>query len=77
MKKNIAPFIRPRTLKQLLMRVILTMYLNQSIVRLYQTYINGLKKIWVRLLIKLDITLLIFRSINPKVVAVISNYQKN
>ena len=38
MKQNIAPFIRPQRLKQLLTRVILMMHLNQSIVQLYQTY---------------------------------------
>ena len=45
MKQNIAPFIHPKGLKQLLMRVILMMYLNQSIVILYQTYKNLLKKL--------------------------------
>ena len=37
-KTKIASFIYPLKLKQLLMRVILMMYLNQSIVILHQTY---------------------------------------
>ena len=40
MKQNIAHFIRSQGLKQLLMKVILVIYLNQSIARLYQTYKN-------------------------------------
>ena len=37
MKENTALFICSQRLKQLLMRGILIIYLNQSIVRLYQT----------------------------------------
>ena len=44
MKQNITPFIYPQKLKQLLMRVILTIHLNQSVVILYQTYKNLLEK---------------------------------
>ena len=36
-KENIAPFICLKMLKQLLMRAILMMYLNQTFVQLYQT----------------------------------------
>ena len=39
--------------KQLLMKRTLIMYLNQSIVRLYQTYKNLLEKVWAVLLIHL------------------------
>ena len=39
--------------KQLLMKAILMMYLNQSIVRFYQTYKNHLEKVSARLLIRL------------------------
>ena len=35
MKQNIAHFIHPQRLKEFVIRVILMMYLNQSIVRLY------------------------------------------
>ena len=36
MKQNILPFISPQRIKWLLMRVILMMYFNESMVRLYQ-----------------------------------------
>ena len=36
-KQNIAPFIQTQKQKQLLMKVILIMHLNQSFVQLYQT----------------------------------------
>ena len=39
-KQNITPVILTQKLKQLLMKVILMMYLNQSIVLLYPTYKN-------------------------------------
>ena len=39
-KQNIAAFTGPQRLKQLLMRLILMMSFNQSILRLYQTYKN-------------------------------------
>ena len=64
-KQNITPFIRPQKQKQLLMKVILMVYLDQSIVRLYQTYKNHLEKVWARLLIQLLITPLIFQSTIP------------
>ena len=61
-KPSIAPFIRPQRLKQLLMRIILMMYLNQSIVRFYQTYKNFLGKVRFELLIQLQMTILLFQS---------------
>ena len=61
-KQSIAPFIRPQRLKQLLMRIILMMYLNQSIVRFYQTYKNFLGKVRFELLIQLQMTILLFQS---------------
>ena len=36
--KYVTPFIETQMKKQLLMKVILMMYLNQSIIPLYQTY---------------------------------------
>ena len=44
MKQDIAPFIHPQMLKKHLLRVILMMYLNQSIVRLYKTYKISFRK---------------------------------
>ena len=52
MKQNIALFIRLQKLKQLLMRVILMMHLNESIVRLHQTYKKRLEKARAGLLIQ-------------------------
>ena len=52
-RQNRAPFIRSEMLKKLLRRVILMMYLNQSIVQLHQTYKNILEKVRVGLLIQL------------------------
>ena len=46
MLQNIVPFILPQKQKQLLMKAILMMHLDQSILRLYQTYKNVLEKIW-------------------------------
>ena len=43
MQQNIARFIRTQNQKQLLMRIIMMMYSNQSIVRLYQAYIENLR----------------------------------
>ena len=37
MKQNIASFIGPKRLKRLLVRLKLTMFMNQSIVKLYKT----------------------------------------
>ena len=51
MKLNIASFIHPLRLKELLMRMTLMMYLNQSIVQLYQIYKSHLEKVRVGLLI--------------------------
>ena len=52
-ERNIAPFICPQRFKQLLMRVTLMIYSNQSIVRLYQTNKNHLERVQVVLLIQL------------------------
>lgn len=51
MQQNIGSFILTQRDKQLLMRVILTMNLNQSIVPLYQTSKTLLEKVWAGLLI--------------------------
>ena len=59
------------------MKAILIMYLNQSMLQLYQTYKNLLQKVWAGLLIQWSITLLIFQSTIPELVAVTSNWQKN
>ena len=45
MKENMAPFIRPERLKQLLMTVIFMLNLDQSTLPLYQTYRNLLKRV--------------------------------
>ena len=52
MKQNIARFIQTQKQKQLLTKVTLTMYLNQSIVLLYQIYKNHSEKIQIGLLIQ-------------------------
>ena len=44
MKQNIALFTSPQKMKQIPMRVILMMYLNRSIIRLYQTDKNHLER---------------------------------
>ena len=47
-KQNITPFICPKRQKQLLMRVILSMYSNQSIVQPYQTHKSlGKDSCWI------------------------------
>ena len=51
-QQNTPPFILTQKQKQLLMRVTLLMYLNQSIPRLYQTYQTFLEKVQVGLLIQ-------------------------
>ena len=48
-KQNIAPFIQPQKQKQLLMKVILMTYFNESIVQLYQIHKNHLEKVQVGL----------------------------
>ena len=53
MKQNIALLIWPQGLKQLLMRVVLMMYLNKSVMQLFQKYENVLEKVWFWLLIQL------------------------
>ena len=59
-----ALFSQAQKQKQLSIKVILIMYLNQSILRLYQTYKNLLEKIRVSLLIqaKMISSILIFQS---------------
>ena len=52
MKQNIASFTRTQKQKQKLMKVILMIYLNQSIVQLYQINKNLLEKAQVGLLIQ-------------------------
>ena len=52
MKQNIARFIQTQKQKQLLTKVTLTMYLNQSIVLLYQIYKNHSENIQIGLLIQ-------------------------
>ena len=76
MKQNIARFIQTQKQKKLLTKVTLTMYLNQSIVLLYQIYKNHSEKIQIGLLIQSYIKILIFQSTTSKLVAVMSNYQK-
>ena len=53
------------------------MYLNQSVVRSYQTYKNLMEKVQAQLLIQSEIITLMFENITPQLVAVISNCQKN
>ena len=76
LKQNIAPFTLTQKQKQLLMRVILMMYLNQSVVQLNQTNKNLLKKVWTGLLIQLQITLLVFKSTTTQLVTVIRNTKR-
>ena len=52
MQQNIAPFIRNQKQKQLLIRAILIMYLNQPIIQLYQTCKNLFENVRSRLLIQ-------------------------
>ena len=51
MKQNIALFIRILNQKDLSIKVILMMYLNQLILRLFNAYKNLFKKVCVGLLI--------------------------
>ena len=60
MQQNIPYFILTQKQEQLLMRVILMMYLNKSILRLYQTYKNDLQKVQDGLLIQQSVTLATF-----------------
>ena len=53
------PFICTQKQKQLLIKVTLMMYLNQSIPQLYQAYKTLWKKVQAELLIQLSIILLI------------------
>ena len=61
-KQNMASFIQTQKQEQLLMKVILMMFLNQFILRLYQTYKNLQEKIQVGLLTQSQIMILIFQS---------------
>ena len=60
MQQNIPYFILTQNQEQLLMRVTLMMYLNKSILRLYQTYKNDLQKVQDGLLIQQSVTLATF-----------------
>ena len=65
MQKNVGPFILAQKRKQSLMKVILLMYLHQSMLQLYQTYKYFLEKVHAKLLIQSSITLLISQSTTP------------
>ena len=52
MQQNIRPFILTQKQKQLLMKMTLMMYLNQSTLPLYQTYKNNMEKLPAGLLIQ-------------------------
>ena len=77
MKHYIESFIGTHKQKQLLMKVTLIIYFNQSIVLLYQTYKNLQDKVQVSLLIHSLIIKVTFQSITHQLEAVKSNYQKN
>ena len=77
LQQNVSFFILTRDQKLLSMKATLMMYLNQSIIQLYQTYENILEKVKTGLLILQLVTLLIFQSTIPQLVAIISSYQKN
>ena len=53
MQQNIESFLLTQNQIQLLMKVTLMMYLNQSIVRLYQSYENLSEKVQAGLCIQL------------------------
>ena len=69
MQQNLALFILTGIQKQLLMGVLFTIYLNQSIVPLYQTSKNFLEKVSAGFLIQSSMTLSIFQSTTPFLVA--------
>ena len=56
-------FILTQKQKQLSMKVVLMIYLNQSITQLYQTYKNLQEKVQAGLLIQAHIILSVFQSI--------------
>ena len=60
--------------RQLSMKVMLIIYLNQFMLRLYHTQKNLWEKVQVELLIQLSVLLLIFQSAIPYLAVVISNY---
>ena len=64
-QKNVGPFILAQKQKQSLMKVILLMYLHQSILQLHRTYKYFLEKVHAKLLIQSSITLLISQSTTP------------
>ena len=45
-QQNIQAFIQTQKQKQLLVKAILMLHLNQSILQLFQTYKNMLEKVW-------------------------------
>ena len=49
MQQTMSPFILTQKQEQLFTRVTEIMYLNQSMLQLYQTYKNILKKVWVNI----------------------------
>ena len=53
MHQNIASFLLTQKHEQLLMKATLIMYLNQSIVRLSQTYKNFVERVQAKVLIQL------------------------
>ena len=56
------PFIQTQKQKPLFTKVILMIYLNQSILQLYQTHKNLYKKVQLGLLIHSKIIIFIFQS---------------
>ena len=70
------PFVRTQKQEQRLMKVTLMMYLNKSILQLYQIYEYIQKKVQARLLIQSYIIILTFQSTTLYLVAVIANCQK-
>ena len=68
-KQNIA-LTQIKKQKQLLMKMILMMYLNQSILQLYQTNKKFQEKVQAGSLIQSQIKILIFQSTIPQLVPV-------
>ena len=77
MQQNTRPFILTQKQKQLLMKATLMTYLNQSILRLYQTYKNILEMVQTEIADSMILTLLIIQSTIHELLAVISNFQKS
>ena len=70
-------FVQTQKQKQLLMKVTLTIHLNQFMLQLYQTYKNRQEKVQAGLLIRSLIIVLVFQSTILWMEAVILNYQEN